>query len=183
MVEGYYITNEDDMYIYVEIFRRMKPTSVIDVGMFLKRIGALSRNIKDSSFSYACELDGVDFAPQIDAKVYECVYDNIERWQKFDEKGGINTNFSGSAADGLGKLKDKNYTVAFMMRSDNFLSREDFNSLFAWMSTHAEMMVFDGKFEDIKIEINKLELGRAIANVESLKLDENEYSLVEMVTP
>ena len=34
------ITDETEIYVYFELIKRMQPGSVLDVGMFLTRIGA-----------------------------------------------------------------------------------------------------------------------------------------------
>jgi hypothetical protein len=175
MTEEYYITGKNDMYMYLELLRQFEPDAVLDVGMFLKRTGAIARNIGDMGISQAIVIDGVDFAPQIEADVYRRVYDDIEAWQDFRGCFGTETDFSGVSADNHGKFKDKKYTLAFLMRCEKIISSEDLNLLFEWMSTHVENVVITGKFEDLKIDTKKW---RSVANVSPLSLDECEYTIV-----
>lgn len=170
MTEEYYITGKNDMYIYLEALRQFEPDAVLDVGMFLKRTGAIARNIGDIGISQAIMIDGVDFAPQIEADVYRRVYDDIETWQNF--RGSLETDFS---ADNRGKFKDKKYTLAFLMRCEKIINSEDLNLLFEWMSTHVENVVITGKFEDLKIDTKKW---LSVVEVEPLKLEGDEYSVV-----
>ena len=39
------ITDKDVMYIYSEVINQMEPRKILDVGMFYKAIGAVSRRI------------------------------------------------------------------------------------------------------------------------------------------
>lgn len=39
------ITDKDVMYIYSEVINQMEPQKILDVGMFYKAIGAVSRRI------------------------------------------------------------------------------------------------------------------------------------------
>ena len=42
-MENYYITNDNDIFVFFEIISQTSPRSILDVGMFLKRIGAVTR--------------------------------------------------------------------------------------------------------------------------------------------
>jgi hypothetical protein len=140
--------------------------------MFLKRTGAIARNIGDIGISQTIVIDGVDFAPQIEVDVYRRVYDDIETWQDF--RGSLEMDFS---ADNRGKFRDKKYTLAFLMKCEKIINSEDLNLLFEWMSTHVENVVITGKFEDLKIDTKKW---LSAVEVEPMKLDEDEYTIVGM---
>jgi hypothetical protein len=175
MREDYYITSVNDMFVYLEVLRQFEPESVLDVGMFLKRTGALAKSIGDVDISNTFVFDGVDFAPQINAQVYRRVYDNIETWQDFKESIWQVADFSGGIADNSGSFKDKKYTLAVLMRCESFLDSEDLSRLFEWMSTHVEMVVISGKLEDLKIDRKKWQY---VSEVETLKLEDDEYTIV-----
>jgi hypothetical protein len=178
MMEDYYITNKNDMFMYIEALRRFEPESVLDIGMFLKRVGAISRSIGDWDISCTCLIDGVDFAPQVKAEVYSRVYDDIETWQDFRGNCVSEVEFTGGTDGNSAKFIDRKYTLAFLMRYEKFIGGEDLNSLFKWMSKHVEIVAIAGKFDDMEVFISKL--GNAVAEVEPLKLGNDEYMMVRI---
>ena len=38
---------KNDIYIFFETMKQLEPHSILDIGMFFKRIGAVSRNAMD----------------------------------------------------------------------------------------------------------------------------------------
>lgn len=76
-LENGYIINQNDMYLYFEIINQIEPDSIIDIGMFLKRIGAISRQVNGFFVPDNVVLDGIDIMPHLSVKVYEKIYDNI----------------------------------------------------------------------------------------------------------
>jgi hypothetical protein len=159
----------------MEMLRQFEPDTVLDVGMFLKRTGAIARSIGDLEFSDNIVLDGVDFAPQIEAKVYGRVYDGIETWQDFRESSGQKSDFSSGADGNLEKFKDKKYTLAFLMRCENFLCNEDWERIFEWLGTHVEIAVISGKIENLKIDKKRWQ---SATEVELMKLETDEYCVI-----
>lgn len=71
------LTRQNDLYIYFEVIRQLQANPVLDLGMTLKRAGAVSRQIADSSIDSNTTLIGVDFAPAQSFPVYEMLYDRI----------------------------------------------------------------------------------------------------------
>ncbi len=71
------ITDQNDFFFYFEIIRQIRPESVLDIGMFLKRIGAVSRNVKNMSFPDSVLLTGVDTDLTDNLGIYETIYDSI----------------------------------------------------------------------------------------------------------
>ena len=55
------LKNENDIYIYFETIAQLEPKTILDVGMFLKRIGSVSRKAMDGGVPEDVRLDGVDF--------------------------------------------------------------------------------------------------------------------------
>ena len=41
------LKNENDIYLYFETIEQLEPKHILDVGMFLKRIGSVSRKVMD----------------------------------------------------------------------------------------------------------------------------------------
>lgn len=79
------VNNKNDYYIYFEIINQIEPSSVLDLGSFLKAAGAISRNIMDISISEEIILDSLDFCPKNNILVYEKIYNSIYTEQEIDE--------------------------------------------------------------------------------------------------
>lgn len=77
MEQNFIITDENDIYVYFELIQRINPGTILDVGMFLKRIGAVARAARGREFGRRIELTGADFYPEYDFPVYHRVYDRI----------------------------------------------------------------------------------------------------------
>lgn len=65
------IRNENDIYIYFEVITQLEPRKILDIGMFLKRIGSVARKVMDEELSEELVLDGVDLFPEIDFPVWK----------------------------------------------------------------------------------------------------------------
>lgn len=72
-----FFTDKDDIYTYFEVIRQLRPSLVLDVGMFLKRCGAIARQVADSSIDPKIRLVGIDFFPDFQIPIYETIYDEI----------------------------------------------------------------------------------------------------------
>ena len=77
MTRSYCITDKTDIFVYFEIIRQTGAKSVLDVGCFLKRIGALSRSVGDISLPEDIRLDSTDLVDAPKLPVYDTVYDGI----------------------------------------------------------------------------------------------------------
>ncbi len=77
MTEGYCITDKTDIFVYFEIIRQTGAKSVLDVGAFLKRIGAVSRCVGDIELPEELTLDAVDIIDAPKLPVYKTIYDDI----------------------------------------------------------------------------------------------------------
>lgn len=85
MIEMLTINDSDDLFLYFAIIKQMKPDSVLDIGMFLKRIGAVCRQVCNSEIPVQIELDAVDYV-QEDFPVYHKIYNNIYRNGELPQK-------------------------------------------------------------------------------------------------
>lgn len=74
---SYIITDTNDSFLYFQAIDLAKPESVIDFGMFLERVGAVSRNVKDKSISETLRLDGHTTSKLPKLPVYSIIYNNI----------------------------------------------------------------------------------------------------------
>lgn len=71
------LKNENDIYIYFETIEQLEPQNILDAGMFLKRIGSVSRKAMDREVLAEIRLDGIDFFPERAFAVWDAVYDSI----------------------------------------------------------------------------------------------------------
>ena len=71
------ITDKDVMYIYSEVINQMEPQKILDVGMFYKAIGAVSRRILEMEVPEDCYITGVETDSISGLNVYETIYDEI----------------------------------------------------------------------------------------------------------
>lgn len=78
------ITDKDVMYIYSEIVNQMEPEKILDVGMFYKSIGAVSRRILEVEVPEECYITGVKTDDISGLKVYESIYDEIFKAEDID---------------------------------------------------------------------------------------------------
>lgn len=72
-----YLTRQNDLYLFFEVTRQIKAKSILDIGMTLKRAGAISRQIADSRIPRNVMLIGIDPFEELDLPVYHAIYDQI----------------------------------------------------------------------------------------------------------
>ena len=158
-----YITNQNDMYLYFEIINQAEPDSIIDIGMFLKRIGAISRQVKNFSIPDNIVLDGIDFMDHLSAKIYESIYNNIGSAKEFVGK------IQGNALD---EFWNRQYDLAFMLRMESAVDTKSKEKLWKWVSNHAHHAVVSGYADSLsQIHIK--------ASNQILNVDNDIYSLIE----
>lgn len=71
------LINENDIYVYFEIIKQNSAKRVLDVGMFLSRIKAVSRQVENLSINENVILDGVNITSEEIFPVYQKIYDSI----------------------------------------------------------------------------------------------------------
>lgn len=71
------LKNENDIYIYFETIEQLEPQNILDAGMFLKRIGSVSRKVMSRKIPADVRLDGVDFFPETSFPIWEKIYNSI----------------------------------------------------------------------------------------------------------
>ena len=84
-MENYYINNRDtnDIYLYFQMVRQIEPVSILDIGMLLKRCGAISRQVVDQGIPGETRLDGIDFKPELELPIYSTIYNHITSLDSF----------------------------------------------------------------------------------------------------
>lgn len=73
----YGLVDSDTTYSYFKVINDIEPRKVLDIGMVLKRAGAVSRDIESIDVDENIILDGVDLLPEVDAGVYSTIYDHV----------------------------------------------------------------------------------------------------------
>lgn len=71
------ITDEDVMYVYSEVISQIEPQKMLDVGMFYKAMGCISRQILDMKVSENCYITGVETDSMSGLNVYRTIYNEI----------------------------------------------------------------------------------------------------------
>lgn len=71
------IKNNNIMYIFCEVINQLEPESILDVGMFYKSIGGVSRQILNADISRSIYITGVRTDKKDNLNVYNKVYDDI----------------------------------------------------------------------------------------------------------
>lgn len=141
------IVNQNDVYLYFEIIRQLKPERVIDAGMFLKRIGAVSRQAMNLEIGADVELCGVDVIPQCRAGIYGVIYDkvwNVRDFLNVNETYCTKISKNHKEPDEL-KLEGakKLYDLAFMLRTDTCLEEHDERRIVKRIEREASYLVVD----------------------------------------
>ncbi len=77
------LKNKNDIYIYFETIYQTEPQKVLDIGMFLKRIGSVSRKVMGREVPKEVWLDGIDLFPETKFSVWKTIYDRIMDMEEF----------------------------------------------------------------------------------------------------
>lgn len=95
------LKNENDIYMYYEAIEQLEPRSILDVGMFLKRIGSVSRKVMGRGVPEDVLLEGVDFFSEISLPVWNQIYDHVTEAPAF-----------------LEEKREKTYDLAFLLGAE-----------------------------------------------------------------
>lgn len=106
------LKNENDIYIYFETIKQLEPQNVLDVGMFLKRIGSVSRKVMSREIPAYIRLNGVDFFPETSFPVWEKIYDSITDVPAF-----------------LESRRGAEYDLAFFLGTEALYQKQDFEEV------------------------------------------------------
>lgn len=130
MKQNFIITDENDIYVYFELIQQIKPKTILDVGMFLKRIGAVTRAARGREFSRQIELTGADFYPEYDFPVYYRIYDRIF------PASMLTTSRNGDKAGAV-------YDLAVLFHINEYLSADEKNVLWDYLMHHCAYLIGD----------------------------------------
>ena len=77
MDRDYELTDKDNTFFYFEIIKQTNAKRILDIGMFLKRIGALTRQVGELTIQPDIILDALDIPDAPDLPIYTTIYNNI----------------------------------------------------------------------------------------------------------
>ncbi|WP_075721639.1 hypothetical protein [Roseburia sp. 499] len=127
------LTYETDIYAFFEVIDRTEADSILDVGMFLKRIGSVSRQVKDKEIPADKKMVGVDFFPEIVCPVWNTIYDAIYKPEEI---------FSSE--------NHQKYELAVMIQVEELAHKEEMPLMWNWLSSHVSYLLTDWNLEEVK---------------------------------
>ena len=127
-----WINNKDDIILFTSVVSQIKPESVIDIGMFLQRMGAVSTN---SFLEDDAAADGV-FA-ECERRDYGGVYDVLYR------KKCTLDDFVNPHNPSAYEITDRRYNLAVMMKSSPIIPAEHKPRIWKWLQKHSEYVLAD----------------------------------------
>ncbi len=111
------------MFVYFEVIRQVQPAAVLDIGMLLKRVGAVARQLMGREISPQLLLEGLDLLQDMDYKAVHTIYNTVYK--------------------DVAKLPDRHYDLAFLLRSEELLDRATEELLWQYLCVHADNVVTD----------------------------------------
>ncbi|MBQ1194349.1 MAG: hypothetical protein IIX45_09585 [Lachnospiraceae bacterium] len=166
-----YITNQNDIFMYFEIINQTEPSSVLDIGMFLKRIGAVSRQCMGCEIDKNIVLEGIDFMGDISAPVYNTIYNTI-----YGGAEDIETIIGSGASQGKYTFVDKNYDLSFAIRPEIFLREYQEEVLWQWLGTHTKYAVTE---QSAGKRVEFIQDYKNCKSCKELNVGEDTYLLIE----
>ena len=121
------ITDRDEMMLYAGLITQLGAGSVLDAGLFMQRIGAVSREFEEFSFPEETMLYGIDLIGK-HLPIYDAIYQEISSLDAYQAKFGWLT------AD-LGIILD----VSLLMDAKQYLDLWNFACM------HAKYILTDDK--------------------------------------
>lgn len=94
--------------------------------MFLKRIGAVSRQVKDKEIPMEKKLTGVDFFSEITCPVWNTIYDFVYQSNEFFQKENR-----------------KRCELAMVMQLEHCVDKAESIRMWSWLSSHVSYIMTD----------------------------------------
>lgn len=128
-MEKYYVTKKNDIYVYFQLIKEIEPEKIVDIGMFLKRIGAISRNVLDNSIHEQIVMEGTDVEESPNTKICDTIYNRIY-----------------SLEDMLSMRCDTTEScLVMMMDLTDLYGGEKLDEISKWVSENAGYVLLDAK--------------------------------------
>lgn len=119
MIQTGAITDADMIFFYLSMLDYLKPRRVLDIGMFLKRAGFISRQAMAQEISEEIVLYGIDVFLEYPLEIYETIYHSVTDRETFFRE--IETDIF---------VPEKRFDAAVLLGMDGILSEEEEGRLF-----------------------------------------------------
>lgn len=137
------ITDADEIYYYFEMINNIAPQSILDAGMFLKRIGAISRQAMSCEIPHSVSLYGIDFFPEKKIAVYQSIYNGIATKRQFFEQEQL-------------PWKPLFFDVAVMLETEICLKEQESQKLWSYVLQNARSIMSDIAAAKIQVERGRI---------------------------
>lgn len=124
------IVEENEVYFYFEMLNNIGGKRILDAGMFLKRIGAVSRQAMDCEIPESVQLYGIDLFPETGMAVYRNIYDEILTGEQFFGQPRM-------------AWKHHHFDTAVLLETEACLSEEESGILWNYVLQNAESVMAD----------------------------------------
>lgn len=151
------IKKENDIFTYFKMIQKSESKSILDAGMFLKRVGSISRQIMGERIPEEVRLDGIDFFPEVSFAVWSKIYDKVYSWQDF-----------------LNEHKEKHWELGIVLGVDAWRERLDSVELLQRMRYCCDYILLDSS---ISGEIK--EIGIRIDQMKNIKVEGDVYYFID----
>lgn len=134
------ITDKDLSYFYFEMIKNSRAKTVLDVGMFLKKMGTISRQAMGSGIGIDVRLYGIDTYPEVRLTVYDKIYDEIITEKDFIDNGIV---------DNSGK--EKQFDIASLLSLDE-ISKECKKKVWMYALKNVKAIITEKGMADMQIQ-------------------------------
>lgn len=146
------LTKKNDIFMFFDLIEQIAPERVLDVGMFLKRIGATSKQMFEKNIDDKICLDAIDFFPEYDFPIYETIYHHIWSMEEIQKEKDI-----------------ERYDMAFLIHADQLITEKDIFML--WLKKHVKYCV---------VTCQSVSEYTSYGSVLDIKLDDDSYGIIFM---
>jgi hypothetical protein len=132
-----------DISFFLQCVEQISPQSILDIGMFLKRVGCISRQALDVEIDPTCILDGTDCMPDIQVPIYHTIYDHILPLEDF---------LTHTTSLEYQPFPLSNYDMTAVMQPANIIPQQTLAPMWEWISLHSHYAItnyFNGLYEPI----------------------------------
>jgi hypothetical protein len=132
-----------DISFLLQSVEQISPQSILDIGMFLKRIGCISRHVLDGELASTCILDGTDCMPDIQVPIYHTIYDHILPLEDF---------LTHTTSLEYQPFQLNNYDLIAVMQPANIIPPQALAPMWEWISLHSHYAItnyFGGLYDPI----------------------------------
>lgn len=127
---------------YFGLYNQLCPESILDIGAYLKRCGALSRNVLDKSIDEDVKLDCVDCLENLDTPIYKKIYNDIITLSDF-RTGGYKIS--------------KSYELCYVFELEQYIATWELELVIMEAVKASKYVVVDVTSKDVLAILEKLQ--------------------------